>query len=100
VESTPGAVLADEGDEMSEKFEELLDEIEKETMGQSWNYGKARAAVVSEYNRVVVELAALKESTRWIPVDYEPAPKDLDNYGACSDVEGNAYWVRKPTEAK
>jgi hypothetical protein len=58
----------------------------------------ARQAIVDYVHSLESELAALKESTRWIPVDYEPAPKDLDNYGACSDVEGNAYWVRKPAE--
>jgi hypothetical protein len=166
VESTPGAVLADEGDEMSD-IEKLIDayifafpggpqpkaarqaivdafkELEKKVETLTLILGDLPPTKINEVNvpwylggndlpecwrvdpknvvvayspdlsaidglkqalqRVVAlesELAALKESTRWIPVDYEPAPKDLDNYGACSDVEGNAYWVRKPTEAK
>jgi hypothetical protein len=97
---------------MSEKLDKLIVEFEK-SFEPEFYYGglaaikpnykaqqEARQAIVDYVHSLESELAALKESTRWIPVDYEPAPKDLDNYGACSDVEGNAYWVRKPTEAK
>jgi hypothetical protein len=41
------------------------------------------------------EIIKFKQYQRWIPVDYEPAPKDIDNYGALV-YQGEAYWVRKP----
>ena len=55
------------------------------------------AELQAEISMLRLMIANLRESTRWIAVDDEPAPKDVDNYGALV-FNGECYLVRKPPE--
>lgn len=75
------------------ELDPFSDQPSYETDHDSWRNGY----YAGSYDRLMRELAALKEQTRWIPISEHRPPEDVTRYSV-TRVRGKTYWTWLPPQ--